>query len=398
MTRAGGARDSIGRSIVLGLAAWGIMACVVVAILAARASSAHAVRAPLPPLMTELSATQQAQWSSFPDYHDVVPVVVYHSVGGRPSYLTTSRKLFALQMHALKAGGFHPLTISQYASYVEHGPAGLPSRPILLTFDDGRLDAYRVADAILKMYGFHATELAVPQWVTAYPHFSLSWAELRQMAASGIWDVEEHFGYGHEDVPVDKAGDTDGAFGHLRYIRTQPGRPGHLETLAQFKAGIARNMEWGEGQMQRMIPGYRPLAMAIPESDFGQNGTNNPGIPPFVIRWLDRHYPVVMGGDYLNRTPRPVYKIPGRFSPKLTFRMSMGPAETVTALRCRLIDFVQHVPIWQEYSCLHQAVPTQPIFHENPLFIPPAPQPAESRVPGAGPGDGGGTGETDNGP
>jgi hypothetical protein len=282
-----------------------------------------------------------------------VPVLVYHSVGGRASYLTVTRMRFAQQMRALKLAGFHPLTIEQYASFVQHGPAGLPSRPILITFDDGRLDAYRAANGILRQYGFRATELVVPGWVSQYPSFSLSWAELRSMQASGIWDIQEHFGDGHEDVTVDRAGRTDGAFGWLRYIPPSSGQAGHLESFAQFQQGLASNMAWGEEQLRKQIPGFRPLSMAIPESDYGQNGTNDPQIPPFVLTWLDQHYPVVFGGDYLSRVAHPVYSVPGRFSPRLSYRMVMGPNDTLSVLHCRLLHYVKNWRIGQEYKCLH---------------------------------------------
>ena len=51
----------------------------------------------------------------------MVPVLMYHSIGGKASYLTVSRRLFAEQMRALKVAGFHTLTIGQYAHFVKHG-------------------------------------------------------------------------------------------------------------------------------------------------------------------------------------------------------------------------------------------------------------------------------------
>jgi hypothetical protein len=336
------------------------MAVAFVGILADRHHSAAAARAPLPPLTATLPANQVRAWQSFPDYSNTVPVLVYHSVGGRASYLTVTRMRFAQQMRALKLAGFHPLTIAQYASFVRNGTAGLPPRPILITFDDGRLDAYRAANDVLKQYGFHATELVVPSWVSQYPKFSLSWPELRSMQASGIWDVQEHFGTGHEDVTVDKAGRTDGAFGWLRYIPASRGQAGHLESFTQFQRELASNMEWGEQQLEQKVPGFRPLSMAIPESDYGQNDTNDLRIPPFVLSWLDKHYPVVFGGDYLSRDPHPVFMVPaGRFSPRLSYRLVMGPDDSLPVLHCRLLDYVKHRPIQQEYKCLHlvQSVP-----------------------------------------
>jgi hypothetical protein len=298
-----------------------------------------------------LSAGQHREWASFPDYHRRVPVLMYHSIGGKASYLTVSRKLFAEQMRALKVAGFHTLTIEQYAHFVKHGYRGLPSRPILLTFDDGREDAYRAANDLLQAYGFHVTELVVPAWVTEHPHFSLSWSQLQQMAHTSTWDVQLHFGYGREEVRWNQAGDTGAAFAYQQYFPGQNGEPGHEETFAQYQKRIASNMEWGERQLENKVPGYKPWAMAIPESDYGQAGTNDKRIPPFVLGWLDRHFPVVFGGDYLDKAVGRLWQIPGRYSPRLSYRMSIGPQDSLAVLHCRLMDYLHHVAIWREYAC-----------------------------------------------
>jgi peptidoglycan/xylan/chitin deacetylase (PgdA/CDA1 family) len=70
-------------------------------------------------------------------------------------------------MSALWHGGFHPITMQQYVAYVHGHTQELPSRPILLTFDDGRRDAYFAATPILAQYGFHATEFDIPGCPTA---------------------------------------------------------------------------------------------------------------------------------------------------------------------------------------------------------------------------------------
>jgi hypothetical protein len=288
----------------------------------------------------------------------VVPVIMYHSIGGRPSYLTTSRALFAEQMRALKLGGFHPLTIEQYAAYVHGDQRGLPERPILITFDDGRQDAYLAANGILRSYGFHATELAVPGWVVHNPGFSLSWAELEQMHRGGTWDVEPHFGYGPEKVAVSSTGKTGARFAYLQYLPAVPGRPGHpghpghLETFAQFQKAFATNELYGIQQFRDHLPGFHPLATAIPGSNYGQDGTNDPLIPPYVLSWLDRHFSVVFGGDYLNQGKGRLLQIPGRFSPRLSYRMSLGPEDTLQAFHCRMLDFIRRVPIAAERRCL----------------------------------------------
>ncbi len=373
MTRERGVRASISRSFVHGFVGWGCLLCIAAAILVTRLHSAQAGRAPLPPVNVGLTAAQHQQWTTFPDYHNVVPVLMYHSIGGRASYLTVSRALFAEQMRALKVAGFHTLTIQQYVHFVAHGYRGLPSRPILLTFDDGRLDAYRAANDVLQSYGFHATELVVPSWVTRHPHFSLSWSELQQMSRGTTWDIQLHFGYGREEIRYNQAGDTGAAFAYLQYHAGHDGGPGYNETFAQYQRRIASNMQWGVQQLKARLPGYRPLAMAIPESDYGQAGTNNPHIPPWVLGWLDHHFRIVFGGDYLDQAVGRKYQIPGRFSPRLSYRITIGPQDSLAVLQCRLWDYVHHVKIWAEYGCQRLAgVPKSVLAAMHPPIHPEA--------------------------
>ncbi len=232
-----------------------------------------------------LPAGEARAWKAFPSYRGVVPVVMYHSIGGRPSYLTTSRIQFAQQMRALKLGGFHTLTIAQYAAYVRGHAAGLPARPILLTFDDGRQDAYLAANGILRSYGFHATELAVPGWVTGHPGFSLSWDEIAQMSHGTTWNIESHFGYGPEKVQISKTGATGARLGYLQYLPAVPGRPGHpghpghLETFARFRKQFTGDELWGIHQFQEHLPG-RPAAAARSRSPAGSRRGS-----PTACRW-----------------------------------------------------------------------------------------------------------------
>jgi hypothetical protein len=296
-------------------------------------------------------------------------------------------------MLALKVAGFHTLTIQQYAHFVKHGYRGLPSRPILLTFDDGREDAYRAANDLLGEYGFHATDLVVPAWVTGHPRFSLSWSQLQQMARSSTWDVQLHFGYGREQIRHDADGDTGAAFAYEQYFPGNVGTPGREETFAEYRKRIAGNMDWGERQLEENIPGYKPWSMAIPESDYGQAGTNDNRIPPFVLGWLDRHFPVVFGGDYLDKAVGRRFQIPGRYSPRLSYRMSIGPLDTLAVLHCRLMDYLHHVPIWKEYGCQRLAglppstlaVIHAPIHPHSAASYGPPPPPRPRRVARLGP-------------
>jgi hypothetical protein len=329
-----------------------MIVCAVLAGIGAGCSSPAPTR---PHVSASVSAL--AGWRSFPWYRDAVPVLTYHGIGGKPSHLTVSHAQFLSQMAALAAGGFHTLTMEQYLRFVRGHSKGLPSRPILLTFDDGRQDAYLAADPILRSYHFHAVEFVVPGWVITHPGFSLSWAQIRAMTASGTWDVEEHFGYGHEYVPVNAAGRHGAVFGDLAFQPGRGGVAGHLETFAQFRARLAQNMLWGEARLRSHLPSFRPLAMGLPQGSYGQGPSNSPLIAPFVLAWMRRHFGVVFGGDYLAGTLTEAHRVPGRLSRQLSYRFTMGPLETLPVLRCRLLAWIRNRPIGSEYHCLRLAGP-----------------------------------------
>ena len=256
-----------------------MLVSLVASFFAARIHSAQSYRDPMPDLTVSLTRTQVRAWKSFPMYTRTVPILEYHGVSGPPNSLTISRRLFVEQMTALKVGGFHPISMAQYVAFTRGDYQGLPTRPILLTFDDGRLDAYRSAMSVLKGLGFHAVDIVVPGWVTSNHRFSQDYQEMQQLQATGLWDIEAHFGYGHEWVPVNKAGKLGGAFGDLEYIPGVKGKPGHLESFAHFKKRFTTNMLWAVKQLREHLPGYKPLAMAIPRGDYGQGYTNDTAHP-----------------------------------------------------------------------------------------------------------------------
>ena len=88
---------------------------------------AAAARRSLPSPEVALTPRMTYMWRHFPSYRDVIPILAYHGVNFEDNYLSVTRKRFAQQLLALKTGGFHTVTMAQYAHYVETGSTdGLP--------------------------------------------------------------------------------------------------------------------------------------------------------------------------------------------------------------------------------------------------------------------------------
>lgn len=113
-----------------------------------------------------------------------IPVLNYHQVSDeRKGPLTMTTEDFKWQMDYLKEQGFHTITPDQlYAYLTEKRP--LPSKPVLITFDDGYEDNYTYAYPILKENQMQATIFMVAKSVDIPGH--LTKAELREMEANGI--------------------------------------------------------------------------------------------------------------------------------------------------------------------------------------------------------------------
>jgi peptidoglycan/xylan/chitin deacetylase (PgdA/CDA1 family) len=71
---------------------------------------------------------------------------------------------FAAQMEWLAQNGFHPITLQDLNAYLS-GERGLPSRPVILTFDDGYADFYSTALPILRSHDFRAVAYVVSAFI-----------------------------------------------------------------------------------------------------------------------------------------------------------------------------------------------------------------------------------------
>ncbi|MES2447255.1 MAG: polysaccharide deacetylase family protein [Bacteroidota bacterium] len=91
-----------------------------------------------------------------------VPILCYHQVrnwkatdGQMGKDYTVEIQNFKDQMKMLADSGYHTILPDQLYAYLNEG-AKLPSKPIMLTFDDTVLDQYTVVNPTLKKHGFKA--------------------------------------------------------------------------------------------------------------------------------------------------------------------------------------------------------------------------------------------------
>jgi peptidoglycan/xylan/chitin deacetylase (PgdA/CDA1 family) len=100
-----------------------------------------------------------------------VPILMYHYIRANPYArdrtgfaLSVTPADFEVQMTWLARNGYHPITTNDLYSYLS-GARGLPSRPVILTFDDGYADFYNTALPILRSHDFTAVAYVVSGFV-----------------------------------------------------------------------------------------------------------------------------------------------------------------------------------------------------------------------------------------
>ncbi len=121
-----------------------------------------------------------------------VPILMYHRVGRLPAVPTpTSTKLtvqpsvFAAQMEWLARHRFHAISPQQLYDALERRKP-LPSRPVLITFDDGYRDVLYNAAPVLRRLGMPAAAFIITDRVDGPDISFLNWRELRSLEQDGF--------------------------------------------------------------------------------------------------------------------------------------------------------------------------------------------------------------------
>lgn len=121
-----------------------------------------------------------------------VPILMYHYVSELPpnadnirTGLTVSPNLFRQHVEYLKTEGYQPISLYEVYLALAHGYE-LPSKPVVLTFDDGYIDHLVAATRILAEYGFIGTFFVITGYTDNLAAGYLTWPQVAEMDAAGM--------------------------------------------------------------------------------------------------------------------------------------------------------------------------------------------------------------------
>ncbi|MGE5391374.1 MAG: polysaccharide deacetylase family protein [Deltaproteobacteria bacterium] len=177
------------------------------------------------------------------DHTVQVPVLLYHHLTQDGTRI--SPEVFESHLRALQMAGYHTVSLQQLRDYVKTG-AGLPDKPIVITFDDGYLSNYEFAYPLLKKYHMKATIFVIGASVgkvnykdTDYPitpHFNYQQAQ--EMLDSGLIEIQSHSWDMHQRPDYEKGAARENA---LRL--TGESEEHYIEAFRQDCQTIRENLE-----------------------------------------------------------------------------------------------------------------------------------------------------------
>lgn len=121
-----------------------------------------------------------------------VPVLLYHQINksGHSADVVTPDQ-FQNQMTFLAHEEFHPITVEHFAAW-KRGERALPSKPIVLFFDDGWRSVWEEGVPVLDRHGFRASVGIVSRYanLTSSSRY-MNWNQLRSLQQKD-WSIEAH--------------------------------------------------------------------------------------------------------------------------------------------------------------------------------------------------------------
>src|SRR5262249_23261713 len=125
-----------------------------------------------------------------------IPILMYHHIAAPPnthnqreSSLDVPPAQLEAELAYFQSAGYTTITLDELTAALREG-APLPTKPLILTFDDGYGDFYTAAFPLLKRYNAKATIYIISERV-GKPGY-LTWDELRELATSPLITVGAH--------------------------------------------------------------------------------------------------------------------------------------------------------------------------------------------------------------
>lgn len=218
-----------------------------------------------------------------------VPILCYHRFGNGNSKMTVAPERFEAQLDWLARNDWRVLRLADLAPFLA-GKQALPPRSVVITIDDGYDSVYRHAWPALKRHGFHATLFVYSDFIGARD--GLSWAQLQEMAKSGVIDIQAH-SRSHRNLVQRRAGESEATYRHN--VQAEVAQPRALLDRKLAAAGVnVRQFAYPYGDANDLV------LSALQAQDYSMGLTVTPGGNPFYADPLMLRRTMIFGDHDLD--------------------------------------------------------------------------------------------------
>lgn len=132
-----------------------------------------------------------------------VPILLYHRFDPSATGLTTiTTQNFASHLSYLAENGYRVIPLRELVDFLMgHAPAPAP-HSVVITVDDGHRSVYTELFPMVKKSRIPVTLFIYPSAIS-HASYALTWDELRELHASGLFDVQSHT-YWHPNFKVER--------------------------------------------------------------------------------------------------------------------------------------------------------------------------------------------------
>lgn len=152
-------------------------------------------------LIIHVSAQGNNQWEAIEGDGTLrrlhVPILMYHYVSELPSNaddirtgLTLHPDIFRQHIEYLAENNYNTVSLNDVDNALEYGIA-LPENPVVLTFDDGYMDAYTEVFPVLQAHNMVGTFFIITQFADDSLQGYMNWEQINEMAQAGM-NMEGH--------------------------------------------------------------------------------------------------------------------------------------------------------------------------------------------------------------
>lgn len=132
-----------------------------------------------------------------------VPILLYHRLGPvSPDEMTVTTPVFEAQLKLIQERGYQVIPLAQLLAALGDSSLPMPERAVVVTVDDGHRTVHSDMFPLIRRLKIPVTLFIYPSAISN-ADYALTWAQLAEMKASGLVDVQSHT-YWHPNFNVER--------------------------------------------------------------------------------------------------------------------------------------------------------------------------------------------------